>query len=246
MWLAVIAVVVLVLFVTQRKNMMRIFAAIGAQFGKLARMIWRADPIAVLQAEVDRSTEEINQATEGLEIYRGKVADYNRRVTEGEKKKAQLTAKIKALLAAGDETRAASYAVTLNETETKLVRDKEKLTGYETNYQNNLTKLKHAKDKIRSAQERVHTYKADLDLSRADAEAAKLATKFNINTNSLDGLGEVEAEIQRQIDNNQAKAHVAHDLSSDGLAEIEEEELLKKQQAQDVLAKFKAEMGGRN
>ncbi len=79
-------------------------------------------------------------------------------------------------------------------------------------------------------------------MSRADAELAKLSEKFNVRSSSLDGLGEVEDEIQRQIDTNRGKAQVARDLSSDGIAEIEEQERLQKQEAAEVLEKMKAEM----
>ena len=59
-WLVVGVVAVLAVF--QRKNLGRLLIAFSAQFGKLFKWIWGIDAIAVYQAEVDRSADEIQQA----------------------------------------------------------------------------------------------------------------------------------------------------------------------------------------
>ena len=196
--------------------------------------------MAVYQDEVDRSADEIRDATGGLEQYRGLVSRLERQVASGEKEEARLTAKIKTLIGS-DETKAAEYAIQLKKTQTDLAENRHQLAEYQGSYQNNLKKIKYARQRIEDAREKASKLQADLRMSKAEAETAKLAEKFNVRTNTLDGLGEIEEEIQRQIDINRGKAQVARDLSADGVADIEAEEALQKQEAQDILAQFKAE-----
>ncbi len=242
-YLAVGGFVLLVLLAFQRKAVGRVFTAIGAQFSKLARMAWRADPVAVYQAEVDRSADEIRDATTGLEQYRGLVSRLQRQVANGEKEEARLISRVKTNLTSGDENRAAEYAMQLKKIQGELTENRSQLTGYDTAYQNNLKKIKFARQRIDLAKEKAQKMDADLRLSRAEAETAKLAANFNIRSNTLDGLGEIEDEIQRQIDTNRGKAQVLQDLSSDGLQEIEEQEAQQREEARSVLEQMKTEMG---
>lgn len=235
-------VVVLVLAIFQRKNLGRLLTAVSAQFGKLFRWVWRIDPIAVYQAEVDRSAEEIQQAGEGLEQYRGLVSRLQRQVANGEKEEVRLTTKVKTLLVAENEDRAAEEALHLKKTQSELAENRSQLKSYENAYQDNLKKVRYANDKIKSAKEKAESMQADLRLSKAEAETAKLAQRFNINSNVTNGLGEIEDEIQRQIDANRAKGQVIRDLSQDGLDQIEEDEKLQKAEAKELLQKFKQEM----
>ncbi len=234
--------VVALLAVFQRRNLMRIVEAVRAQFGKLAKLIWSADPVAVYQAEVDHSADSIRDATQGLEEYRGLVAQFERKVLNGEKEQGLLTARIKGCLTRNDENKAAEYAVQLKKVQTELVENKQQLDEYHESYQNNLKKIQFARQRIESAKEKAQKLSADLRLSKAEAETAKLAEKFNVRTNTLEGLGEIEDEIQRQIDTNRGKAQVLRDLSVDGLDQIAEEEAIQKAEAQEVLEKMKTEM----
>lgn len=214
-------------------------AALGAQVNKLWRAVWGFDPVAVYQAQVDSSAEEIKDATKGLEQYQGLVARLQRQVESGTKEKNRLEALIKSALNAGQEQRATDYAMQLKRTENDLAENAAQLAQYEGAYKANLKKIQHAHSKIEEAKRRAQQLKADLKLSAAEAETAKLAQNFNVKTNNLDGLGEIEEEINRQIDLNRGKARVAADLSSEGLADIEADEAIKRQEAEDVLARFR-------
>lgn len=241
--LVVCGVVVLVLLIFQRRSFMRILTALGAQFGKLSRMIWSADPTAVYQAEVDRAAEEICEGSSGLEEYKGLVTRIQRKVAIGDKEVARLESRIKAYLTNGDENKAAEYAVLLKKTEADLIECRSQLEMYTNTYENNLKKIKFARQRVEQAKEKARRLDADLRLSRVEAETAKLAEKFNVRSSSLEGLGEIEDEIQRQIDTNRGKAQVMSDLSADGLAEIAENEILEKQEAAEILQKYKSELG---
>jgi phage shock protein A len=243
-WLVVGVVAVLAVF--QRKNLGRLLIAFSAQFGKLFKWIWGIDAIAVYQAEVDRSADEIQQAGEGLEQYRGLVSRLQRQVTNGEKETLRLTAKVKTFLTENNEEKAAEYAIQLKKEQTALVENKSQLRSYEDAYQDNLKKVRYANEKIKGAKEKAERMQADLRLSKAEAETAKLAQRFNINTNITTGLGEIEDEIQRQIDSNRAKGQVIRDLSQDGLDQIEEDEKIQKAEAKELLLQFKQEMQNGN
>jgi phage shock protein A len=239
-WLVVGLVTLLAVF--QRKNLGRLLVAISAQFGKLFKWLWGIDAIAVYQAEVDRSADEIQQAGEGLEQYRGLVSRLQRQVANGEKEELRLTTKIKALLTDNNEDKAAEYAIQLRKEQAALTENRSQLKSYEDAYQDNLKKVRYANEKIKGAKEKAEKMQADLRLSKAEAETAKLAQRFNINTNITTGLGEIEDEIQRQIDSNRAKGQVIRDLSQDGLDQIEEDERLQKAEAKELLLQFKQDM----
>lgn len=239
----VILAVVIILAVFQRKNLQRLLTAVSAQFGKVAKWIWGIDAVAVYQAEVDRSAEQIQEAGEGLEQYRGLVSRLQRQVANGEKEEIRLTQKIKVLLGENDEKKAAEYAVQLQKIQNELTENRSQLKSYEEAYQNNLKKVKFANQKIKDAKDKAEKMQAELRLSKAEAETAKLAQQFNVRTSNLEGLGEIEDEIQRQIDSNKAKGQVMRDLSQDGLDEMEEEEKIQHAEAKNILDKFKDEMG---
>lgn len=238
----VVGGVVVLLAVFQRKNLGRFLTAISAQFGKLFKYVWGLDAIAVYQAEVDRSADEIQQAGEGLEQYRGLVSRLQRQVANGEKEELRLTAKVKTYLTENNEDKAAEYAMQLKKTQTELTENRSQLSSYENAYQDNVKKIRYANEKIKNAKEKAEKMQADLRLSKAEAETAKLAQSFNINTNLTSGLGEIEDEIQRQIDANRAKGQVIRDLSQDGLDQIAEDEKLQKAEAKELLLQFKQEM----
>jgi len=241
--LLIIGAVVLVLAVWRRRDFARLMTAVGAQIGKLVGIAWRADPIAVYQDEVDKAAAEIGQATEGLEEYRGNVSSMERRVVKGEKDEATLMARIKVALNNNDENRASDYAVQLKQVQGELEKARANLSTHKTAYENNLKKIKYARATIEDRRRKAADLKGELRMSKADAELAKISEKFNVKATSFDGLGEVEEEIQRQIDMNKGKAQVALDLSSEGLAEIEEQEAVQRAEAKDLLEKVKAEMG---
>jgi phage shock protein A len=240
-WVGLGVLVLLAIF--QRKTLGRFVTALMAQFNKLSRVLWSVDPVAVYQAEVDHSAQEISEATAGLEQYRGLVSRLERQVANGEREEARLTARVRSFLASGDENKAAEYAMQLKKAQVELGENSQQLADYRASYQNNLKKIQFARQKIETAKEKARKLDADLKMSKAEAETARLAEKFNVKTNTLDGLGEIEDEIQRQIDNNRGKAAVSRDLSADGLAEIEADERAQKTEAKELLDKMKSEMG---
>ena len=219
----------------------KIFKAISAQLNKIANLFWEADPIAVMQLEADQAVERLKEGREGLEIYRGLVERVQRQVTSGQAHVKKLEAQVKAYLKAGDRETASRFALELQKSKNELVANEEQLGMHEQAYGNNLKKIQHANKKLVGIREKIRRYDAELKMSAAEAEIAKLSESFQVDITT--DFGQIEAVIQRQIDENRGKARVATDLSSKGIAEIEAEEAMEMEMADDALRAFEVELG---
>ena len=93
---------------------------------------------------------------------------------------------------------------------------------HETAYGNSLKKIQHANEKLIELREKITKYDAELKMSAAEAEIAKLSETFDVNLTT--DFGEIESVIQQRIDQNRGKVRVAADLSEQGIAEIKAEE----------------------
>ncbi len=222
----------------------KIFKAISAQLNKLANLFWEADPIAVMQLEADQAVERLKEGREGLEVYRGLVERVHRQVGTGRKHVAKLEAQIKAYLQAGDRETAARFALELQKGKSELTANEEQLAMHEQAYQNNLRKIQHANKKLVEVREKIRRYDAELKMSAAEAEIAKLAESFQIDVTT--DFGQIEDVIQRQIDENKGKVRVAADLSAEGIEEIEAEERMEESLAEEALRDFEVELGLRS
>ena len=219
----------------------KFWRAIQAQVNKLANFFWTADPIAQMQYEYDKAVEDMKGGRQGLEQYRGLVERVTRQV-DGEKRHlAQLQAKVKGYLAAGDRETAGKFAVEMNRAKADLAENEAQLAMHEKAYDNNVRKVKAAMGKLKDIREKIQAYDAELKMSRAEAEMAELAKDFNFDVTT--DFGQIEQVIQDKISLNRGKARVAADLSEQGMADIEREEAMENAQAEDALRNFEVEMG---
>ena len=219
----------------------KIWRALKAQFNKLANYFWTADPIAQMQYEYDLAVEQLKSGRQGLEQYRALVERVTRQVAKQEKHEAQLEAKIKAYLKAGNRETAATFAVELQKVRRELVENREQLKLHEGSYTNNLRKIKSASGKLAKVREKIQKYDAELKMSRAEAEVAKLSESFNFDMTT--DFGQIEAVIEDKINLNRAKARVAADMSGEGIEEIEAEEAMEAALAEDALREFEIDLG---
>jgi phage shock protein A len=219
----------------------KFWSALRSQFNKLANFFWEADPIAQMQYEYDLAVEQLKEGRVGLEQYRGLVERVTRQVKDGETRVAKLTSQTKAYLKVGERETASKFALELQKARTDLAQNQEQLAMHEDAYQNNLKKIQHANRKLAEVKERIHKYDAELKMSEAEAEIAKLAESFNLNVTT--DFGQLEDLIQRKIDHNRGQVRVATDLSSEGIAEIKAEERLEASMAEDALKDFEVELG---
>jgi phage shock protein A len=230
-------------FFAESQNMIlgKIWKSFAAQFNKLANFFWTADPIAQLQYEYDKAVDQMKEGREGLEQYRALVERVARQVNNDRQHVASLEARIKAYLQAGERDTASKFALELQRAKKDMAENEGQLKLHETAYENNVTKVKHATKKLTDLKTRIQKYDAELKLSRAEAEFAKLAKDFNFDITT--DFGQIEDVIQDKIGLNRAKVRVAADLSGQGLEEIKREEAVEQAMADNALREFEIEMG---
>jgi phage shock protein A len=219
----------------------KFFRAIRAQLNKIANIFFEADPIAVMQLEVDQATERLKEGRKGLEMYRGLVETVARQVASGTANASQLEAQIKAHLKAGNRDVAGQLALQLQKTQSELEKNKAQLEMHEQAYQNNLLKIQKANKDIVKVREKIQQYNAELKMSAAEAEIAQISESFDMNMTT--DFGQIESVIQKQIDNNRGRARVAADMSSKGIEQIKAEEAAEKAMADDLLSKYEVQLG---
>ena len=219
----------------------KFWAAFMGQLNKIANLFWEADPVAQMRYEYDQAVAQLKEGRVGLEQYRGLVERVTRQVNDNRSHAAQLEAQTKAYLKAGDRATAAKFALELQKAREQGAANEQQLEMHETAYGNNLKKIQHANEKLIELRDKIQKYDAELKMSAAEAEIAKLAEGFDVNVTT--DFGEIESVIQRQIDQNRGKVRVAADLSSKGIADIEAEERMQGQLAEEALSNFEVELG---
>lgn len=219
----------------------KLWRTLKAQINKIANYFWTSDPIAQMQYEYDLAVAQLKEGREGLEQYRALVERVSRQVANDKSHVTNLESKVKAYLQAGDRDTASKFAFELQKAKTQLLENEGQLKMHEEAYTNNLDKIKHASSKLGQIREKIQKYDAELKMSRAEAELAKLATafKFDVTTD----FGEIETVIQEKIGLNRAKSRVAADLSGEGIADIKREQAMEKVVAEQALRDFEVQMG---
>jgi phage shock protein A len=219
----------------------KLWSAFAAQMNKIANIFFEADPIAQMRYEYDRAVEQLKEGRIGLEQYRGLVEKVSRQVAVNRAHVQTLEAETKAYLKAGDRATAAKFALELQKAKSELAANDQQLQMHETAYGNNLTKIKHANEKLIELRDKIQKYDAELKMSAAEAEIAKLSESFDMNLTT--DFGQIESVIQQKIDQNRGKARVAADLSEKGIAEIRAEERMQAELAEQALTNFEVELG---
>jgi phage shock protein A len=222
----------------------KFWSAFLAQINKVANLFWEADPIAQLRYEYDRAVEQLKEGRTGLEQYRGLVERVTRQVSANKSQVQRLEAETRAYLKAGDRKTAAKFALELQKAKEELAANDQQLQMHETAYGNNLRKIQHANEKLIELREKIQKYDAELKMSAAEAEIAKLAQTFDMNLTT--DFGEIESVIQQKIDQNRGKVRVAADLSAKGIAEIDAEDRMRTELAEQALQDFEVELGLRS
>jgi phage shock protein A len=219
----------------------KMWSAFRAQINKLANFFWTADPIAQMQYEYDKAVEELKTGREGLEQYRGLVERVSRQVENHRRHIASIEAKVKAYLQAGDRETAAKFAFELQKAKNDLKEDEQQLALHEKAYDNNVRKIKHAGSKLADVREKIQKYDAELKMSRAEAEMAKLAQSFDFDVTT--DFGQIEQVLEDKIALNRAKVRVASDLSSEGIETVEREQAMESAMADQALREYEIQMG---
>jgi phage shock protein A len=219
----------------------RLWHSLMAQINKVANLFWTADPIAQMQYEYDLAVVQLKEGREGLEQYRALVERVSLQVSRDRQHLTNLQAKVKAYLSTGDRETAAKFALEMQKAQGQLNENEGQLKLHEEAYGNNVTKIKHATQKLADVRQKIAKYDAELKMSRAEAEMAKLATSFNFDVTT--DFGQIEQTITDKIGLNRAKVRVAADLSGEGVEDIHREQAMEKALADQALHEFEVQMG---
>lgn len=219
----------------------KLWRALTAQMNKVANLFWQADPIAQMQYEYDLAVDQLKGGREGLEQYRALVERVGRQAANNQSHVSNLEAKIKSYLQTGDRETASRFAVELQKAKKELDENNKQLKLHEEAYNNNVLKVKHASGKLAQIRDKIAKYDAELKMSRAEAELAKLSQDFNFDVTT--DFGQIEQVIQDKISLNRAKVRVASDLSSEGVADIKAEQAMEQAMADQALRDFEVQMG---
>lgn len=219
----------------------KLWSALRAQLNKIVNVFWEADPIAQMRYEYDSAVEQLKEGRKGLELYRGLVERVGRQVQENDAHCQRLEAQAKAYLKAGDRVTAGKFALELQKSRKQAAENRQQLELHEQAYQNNLKKILHANEKLIDVRQKIQKYDAELRMSEAEAEIAKLSESFDMNVTT--DFGQIEQVIQQRIDTNRGRVRVAADLSQKGIAEIEAEERMEAVMAEDALKALEVDLG---
>jgi phage shock protein A len=219
----------------------KLWHALSAQFNKIANMFWTADPIAQMQYEYDLAVDQLKGGREGLEQYRALVERVGRQAANNQAHVTSLGAKITSYLQAGDRETASRFALELQKAKQELAENNSQLKLHEEAYNNNVLKVKHASGKLQQIREKISKYDAELKMSRAEAELAKLSQDFNFDVTT--DFGQIEQVIQEKISLNRAKVRVAADLSGEGVVDIQREQAMQQVMADQALREFEIQAG---
>ena len=219
----------------------KLWRSLRAQLNKVANYFWTMDPIAQMQYEYDMAVDQLKEGRVGLEQYRAMVERVSRQVANDNRRIADLEAKVKAYLQTGDRETASKFALELQKTKGELAENQAQLDLHEKAYGNNVRKIKNASKKLAQVRDKIAKYDAELKMSRAEAEMAKLAQDFNFDVTT--DFGQIEQVLQDKIGLNRAKVRVTADLSGEGIADIEAEEAMEKELANQALRDFEIGAG---
>jgi phage shock protein A len=218
-----------------------LWRVIQAQLNKIASFFWTADPIAQMQHEYDHSVAQLKEGRIGLEHYQALVQRVGRQVANDQARVRILEASVKTYLQEGDRDAAAKFALQLQYARKDLQENSAQLQLHEQAYNNNLTKIQYAGTKLAEIRRKIAKYDAELKMSAAEAEMAKLAQDFQFDVTT--DFGKLEGVIQDKISLNRAKVRVVADLSAEGVDAIRQEQAGEDELAQQALREFEAQMG---
>lgn len=214
----------------------KLWRAAKAQANKLVNLFWTYDPIAQMQYEYDLAVEQFQAGREGLEQYRALVERIAAQVANDRKHGQQLEARVEAYLEAGDRDTAGRFALELDRLRERLEEGAEQLALHEQAYMHNLAKIKQATARLGEVRERIAHHDAQLKMTKAEAEIAKLAGSFDLDAST--NLGQIEQIIDDKINLNRARTRVAGDLSETARPAIEREQAVEKALAEKALRNF--------
>ena len=238
--LGVVAVAFVVLLVLNRRAVLNMFSAARAQVGELGRLAKNADPLVMYKQVIDDGLDNIGKAKSSLETVRTQVRSLDRQTNDGRTEKTRLENRIRAALAGGDPNNTAfANAIQLESCERNLATNEEQLARTKGMYDNFTKTIELNQKKVQEARKEVQDLGIQLEQSEREKELVRFNAEFEKGVDVSGTLSEAREAVLRKIDANRAAGDVAADTSKQKAAELADEELERKQRADEILARFK-------
>lgn len=222
----------------------KILNAIRAFFNKLANKAVEADPVSQYRLQIDEATERIQKGQSALAGFKGHVNRLERNLADAEKEMKLYDSRVNLALKNNDDAAAAKAGVEYQRAFGSYNAIKAQLDSFTTQYQQQVAMIKASRETIIKAQKRCEELGLKLEMSKANKAAAEMASQFaDTVKNPLGDLANIESEINRQIDQNNAVAQVNADLGLHENSEAKEEANYEELAARDFLEERKRALG---
>ncbi|MDQ7780098.1 MAG: PspA/IM30 family protein [Planctomycetota bacterium] len=198
------------------------------------------DPKLILEQNIRDMQDKVPQINTGLAKARAGVIKLENEADQYNAEIRQLTAKIKACIAAGDEGLGGQLAVRLRKTQEALARNQEQLAAAKQGYES-LVKLKerYLQEVHRKTEEAMAAIKAS-EAAKWKAELADVFESFEVA-----GVDQTHDEMVAKLRDKAADAEgkLAVAAETIDMKSIQLEEKANEIQGRELLQQFKAEMG---
>ena len=217
--------------------MIRAWNVIHGLASKLVSVFERKNPEALLELEKENLRKLVGRFNEGLVSHATLSERLKIQVSKGEAKIVDTTARMQALVKAGEMKPAARYALQLKEVSARLSEDRTQLTAAEGTYLQLVQTRDVAIDETRAKIEKLRWQIGDLKVNRAMADLQNMAATMvgNLGTPG-DSLNRLEEMVGEEREKAMARSRVAgSNFSATDFAarEVEQEAL-----AAQALAEF--------
>lgn len=220
----------------------RMWNLVRGFFGLFVSGLEKANPRAMLEAEVLAFQEAVGQYNTNLAKQAGMVERLREQIKRQKKELENLTARVTANYAAKNMEEAGRAALAAKQLKSDLTENESQLTAADEMYKN----LNRQRDVyVKEAQRRIETIKQKLSKAEMAESQAKLAEIASATAFNLSGTGanleRLESNLDERIADAGGKARVAQDsMKSGGWVMKEEEQKALEAQA---LNEFAASMG---
>ena len=207
--------------------------------GRVISTFERRNPEALLELEKENLRVLIGRFNEGLVSHAALSERMMTQVRRGEREHEELTARIRALVRAGNGNSAARYALQLKQVATRLAEDRKQLETAEKTYRNLLRTRDASVAETRMKIEEVGRQISDLKVKQAIADLEGMATAMVGEWNEAgDSFNRLREMVQEEREKATARVRVAESkLDATDLAMREaEQEALASQALEEFLA----------
>ena len=213
--IGIVAVVVLIMLVFNRRALGRIVGAGQAQVDKFGRAIGNVDPLALYQKKIEDEVERLGGYKTSLEKIKANARGLNRQIEQDTIRKTQLESRIQTALSGSNDKAAREYALQLQHVEEQLEANNAQLTTTQGMYDNFLKQVQASERNINDARQDARNLGIQLEQSKAEKEMASFAQEFQGMSRNLDDLADLKGKVLSQIDANRAAVDVAADTGED-------------------------------